>query len=141
MAVVWPSVRLTGRGEMAARMRDLDWEASPVGAVATWPEALRSAVDLILGSRFPMAIFWGENLVQFYNDAFCPILGEHKHPQFLGRPAAECYPEIWDTIGPMMHEVKASAEATWAEDRTETPWGGCLTSRKRRLSRFLDGDA
>ena len=116
MGVNWPSKRLTEQGEMAARMRDFDWETTPVGAVATWPEALRSAVDLILGSRFPMAIFWGEDLVQFYNDAFRPMLGEHKHPRFLGRPAVECWSEIWDIVGPMMDQVTTGAEATWSED-------------------------
>jgi hypothetical protein len=113
---VWPSVRLTGQGEMATRMREFDWATSPVGAVAGWPVGLRSAVDLALGSRFPMGVFWGSDLVQIYNDAFRPTLGEHKHPQFLGRPAEECWPEIWDTVGPMLHEVMASAEATWSED-------------------------
>lgn len=116
MAVKWPSARLTEQGEMAARMGDLDWKATPVGAAATWPDALRTAVEICLGSRFPIMIFWGDKLVQFYNDAYRPILGEHKHPQFIGQPAKGCWPEIWDTVGPMLHQVLVSGEATWSED-------------------------
>ncbi len=52
----------------------------------------------------------------FYNDAYRPMLGERKHPQFLGRSGQECWSEIWDIIGPMMDHVIATGEATWSED-------------------------
>lgn len=52
----------------------------------------------------------------FYNDAYRPIVGESKHPQFLGRSGQECWAEIWHLIGPMMDQVIATGEATWSED-------------------------
>jgi signal transduction histidine kinase len=52
----------------------------------------------------------------FYNDGYRPMLGEEKHPQFLGRPGSQCWAEIWDIIGPMMESVIATGEATWSED-------------------------
>jgi PAS domain-containing protein len=52
----------------------------------------------------------------FYNDAYRPMLGERKHPQFLGRPGQECWAETWTIIGPMMDQVIETGEATWSED-------------------------
>jgi signal transduction histidine kinase/serine phosphatase RsbU (regulator of sigma subunit)/CheY-like chemotaxis protein len=68
-----------------------------------------------LGSRFPVIIFWGPDLVQIYNDAYVPVLGA-KHPEALGQPAAKCFPEIWDLVGPMLHGVLATGQATWDDD-------------------------
>ena len=39
----------------------------------------------MLGSRFPMMLGWGPDLLQFYNDAYVPVLGV-KHPASLGAP-------------------------------------------------------
>ena len=52
----------------------------------------------------------------FYNDGYRPMLGESKHPQFLGAPGQACWAEIWNIIGPMMDQVIATGEATWSED-------------------------
>ncbi|WP_437875774.1 sensor histidine kinase [Sorangium sp. So ce513] len=107
---------LAGDGEMAQLMRDLDWSRTPVGPVATWPQSLRTAVGICLASRHPIEIWWGPEYARFYNDAYRPILGATKHPQFLGRPGRECWSEIWDVIGPMLDGVRATGQATWSED-------------------------
>jgi PAS domain S-box-containing protein len=39
-----------GDSEMAARMRALDWSATPLGPVDQWPEALRTSVRIVLDS-------------------------------------------------------------------------------------------
>jgi len=76
---------LAGGGEMGERMRANDWAATPLGPVRTWPQSLRSAVSICLGSRFPIVIYWGADLAVLYNDAYAEILGK-KHPWALGRP-------------------------------------------------------
>lgn len=106
---------LAGGGEMGQLMRQTDWSATPVGPVASWPQSLLTAASICLNSRFPIILFWGPSLVQFYNDAYRPIIGE-KHPRAMGQPASECFPEIWDIIGPMLNGVLGSGEATWVED-------------------------
>ena len=108
---------LAGGGEMGQRMREHDWSTTLVGPMSSWPQSLRTAVSICLASRFPIIIFWGPELVQFYNDAYRPILGTTKHPQALGQEAKECWPEIWDVIGPMLHGVLSSGEATWSENQ------------------------
>ncbi|MDQ6832111.1 MAG: PAS domain-containing protein, partial [Chloroflexota bacterium] len=108
---------LTGGGEMGALMRARDWSATPLGPVSDWPQSLRTAVSICLASRFPMLIWWGPALVMLYNDAYRPILGATKHPAAMGQRGRECWPEIWDVIGPMLTGVLARGEATWSEDQ------------------------
>lgn len=105
-----------GDSEMAHRMRQLDWTASRLGPRDQWPPALRAPLDICLGSSFPIAIYWGDELCLLYNDAWSPILGS-KHPWALGRPAREVWPEIWDTIGPQFDQVMTSGIATRSPDQ------------------------
>src|SRR5690349_21928063 len=98
---------------MGALMRELDWRTSAVGPVSQWPQSLRTAVSICLGSRHPIVLWWGPDRTMFYNDAYRPMLGASKHPQFLGRSGRDCWSDIWDIIGPMMDQVLATGEATW----------------------------
>ena len=102
-------------GEMGALMRAHDWTATPVGLPETWPQTLKTVVRLILTSRHPMFIWWGEALTCFYNDAYSAALGPDRHPSALGRPGREIWAEIWDTIGPDVEHVMAGRGATWHE--------------------------
>ena len=100
---------------MAARIDAFDWERTSIGPRATWPTTLRVMVNVILNSRFPMMLFWGEDLVQLYNDAYIPIVGA-RHPAALGQTAGECWPEVWDTVGPLLHGTLETREPVWAEN-------------------------
>lgn len=104
-----------GSGEMAALMRSHDWTSTRLGPVETWPQSLCTMVRLILHSPFPMAIWWGDELVLLYNDAWHPIAGV-KHPSALGSPAQEIWSEIWDVISVQMKAVMAMAQPTLAHD-------------------------
>ncbi len=104
-----------GGGEMGERTRALDWSATPMGPVAQWPAALKSTLGICLNSRFPMAIYWGEEGNLFYNDAWRPILGD-KHPWALGCGARKVWPEIWQDIAPLFASVRATREGTWRGD-------------------------
>ena len=112
-----PHAFLRGGGEMGERTRGLDWSKSAVGPVEGWPQNLKTAVGICLGSRYPIVIWWGKTtLTTFYNDAYIPILGVTKHPGWLGRSGKECWSEIWNVIDPMLEGVFATGEATWSED-------------------------
>ncbi|BAY35292.1 putative sensor protein (plasmid) [Nostoc carneum NIES-2107] len=106
---------VTGGGEMAVLMRTLDWSTTPVGAVETWPQSLKTAVRIMLGSRYPMFVWWGESLTKFYNDAYIPVLGQ-RHPQALGQPASQVWAEIWDTLGPQAEAVMQKGQSSWNEE-------------------------
>ncbi len=105
-----------GGGEMGRRMRAHDWTATPLGPVSGWPQSLKTAVRIMLGSRYPMYIWWGRELVNLYNDGYLPMLGK-RHPAALGQPAAVVWSEIWDTIGPQTDAVLSEGRATWNEER------------------------
>jgi signal transduction histidine kinase/CheY-like chemotaxis protein len=106
---------LAGGGEVGVLMRAMDWSTTPLGPVASWPQSLRTAVNILLNSRYPMFVFWGPRLIKIYNDAYRPITGA-KHPWALGKPGTEVWPEIWDAIGPMVERVVDRGEATWSDD-------------------------
>jgi PAS domain S-box-containing protein len=93
-----------GSGEMAARMRELDWSATPLGPVEQWPQALRTCVRIVLDSAYPMNICWGPEYVNVYNDAYLLSMGA-KHPWALGRSAREVVPELWEFVKPMFDRV------------------------------------
>lgn len=105
----------TGGGEMGERMRAFDWSQTALGAVGSWSPALRMMVRLLLVNRFQLILWWGPEFCQLYNDAYRPVLGT-KHPQALGQPARDCWPEIWHIIGPLIERPFHGGEATWMED-------------------------
>jgi signal transduction histidine kinase len=103
---------LAGGGRMGELMRAKDWSTTPVGPVSGWPQSLRTAVGIALDSGYAMLIAWGPDYVQFYNDAFRPILGASKHPAALGQSTRECFAEIWEIIGPLFEGVMERGETT-----------------------------
>jgi signal transduction histidine kinase len=109
---------LKGGGHMGALTRDFDWAGTPTGSPDSWPQSLKTIVSMILSSKFPMFLWWGKDLIQFYNDAYRPSLGnEGKHPAALGQSGEQCWPEIWPTIKPLIDQVMESGEATWNENQ------------------------
>jgi PAS domain S-box-containing protein len=111
-----PLSALPGGGEMGERIRAFDWSATPLGPASAWPQSLRTAVRIILGSRYPMFIWWGRELVNIYNDGYRPMLGK-RHPAALGKSAEVVWSEIWDAIGPQADAVLYEGRATWNEER------------------------
>ena len=107
---------LMNGGEMGALMRAHDWKATPIGSPDMWPQALRTTVRLLLTTRHPMFIWWGPELIQFYNDAYGKTLGPERHPSALGQCGRECWAEIWPIIGPQIDQVMTGGDATWHED-------------------------
>ena len=107
---------LSGGGEMGALMRAHDWGSSPLGAPERWPQPLRTAIRLLLNTGHPMYVWWGPDLLCFYNDAYRRSIGPERHPSSLGRPAREVWAEIWDIIGPQIDLVMAGGGATWQEN-------------------------
>jgi signal transduction histidine kinase len=81
-------------GETGALIRALDWSQTPLGPIGSWPSSLQVTVSICLRTKFPMAINWGGEFTQIYNDAARQVYGK-KHPMALGRPARTNFPEFW----------------------------------------------
>lgn len=109
---------LNGGGEMGKRIREYDWSQTSIGTPDQWPQPLRTIVSVIIHSKFPMFLWWGNELIQFYNDAYRPSLGnDGKHPGALGEKAINTWPEIWPVIKPLIDQVLSGGEATWSENQ------------------------
>lgn len=93
----WPH----GRGDTGARIAAFDWSATSLGAIESWPQSLRTAVNLMLDTARPCYIAWGEELISLFNDGYIPILGS-KYPRALGQPYSELFGEIWDEYRPVV---------------------------------------
>ena len=108
---------LEGTGEMETLIREKDWSEISIGTPDKWPQSLRTTLGIILHSSFPMFLFWGEDLVCFYNDAFRPSLGANgKHPA-IGEKGKEVWAEIWEFIGPLIQQVITLGKPVWFEDQ------------------------
>lgn len=109
---------LEGTGEMATLIREHDWSQTSIGTPDKWPVSLRTTIGIVLNSRFPMFMYWGPDLVCFYNDAYRPSLGVNgKHPQLLGQPAQVFWSDIWHILQPLIEQVLSGGGATWHEDQ------------------------
>ncbi len=69
----------------------------------------------MLSCQFPTVIFWGPEMVQFYNDGYRPLMTE-KHPRALGQSARECWKEAWHLIGPQWDAVLATGETVYMKE-------------------------
>ncbi|UKE67469.1 PAS domain-containing protein [Xanthomonas translucens pv. phlei] len=95
-------------------LRATDWSGHALGPIQDWPQSLRSALSLCLSSRFPMVIRWGPRMINFYNDAYIPILGM-RHPFAFGREVSEVWPDVWPAVASQAEHVLATGESTWNE--------------------------
>src|SRR4051794_41963047 len=80
-------------------MRRFDWSRTPLGSVERWPQSLKTAVRIMLTSRQAMFVWWGDELINLYNDAYKAIVGG-KHPEALGQPASVVWRGMWGQVRP-----------------------------------------
>ncbi|KQS34067.1 ATP-binding protein [Dyadobacter sp. Leaf189] len=107
---------LVGGGEMGERIRQFAWEQSPLGLPEAWPQSLKTCIRIMLSSKQPIWIGWGEHLIKFYNDAYIDIV-RGKHPGALGQPASVVWKDIWRDIEPLLERSMHKDEGTYVESQ------------------------
>jgi signal transduction histidine kinase len=110
-----PEDWLVGGGEMGKLIRSMDWTKTPLGAIESWPQSLRTTVSLCLASNFPISLAWGPGHVQIYNDGYWPICGG-KHPHSMGQDFTECWAAPWPVIGEAFERALAG-ETSYLENQ------------------------
>ncbi|MFK3731713.1 SpoIIE family protein phosphatase [Streptomyces sp. NPDC088090] len=100
--------------EIGPDLAAVDWAATPLGPPDGWPQSLRTAVSILLSSRFSMWLAWGPELTFFCNAAYRRDTLGRKYPWALGRPVREVWAEIWEDVRPRIESVLAGS-ATWDE--------------------------
>ena len=101
---------------MAHLIRCMDWGQTPLGPCRSWPQSLKTVLDLMLPAKVKMVLFWGPDQLAFYNDAYAPWIGA-RHPQALGQPGRMGWRKPWAELEPVLLEVLASGETFSAQDR------------------------
>jgi PAS domain S-box-containing protein len=86
---------LSGGGEMADRIRTYNWAGTAIGPIVGWPQSLKTTISIMLRSPVPMVLLWGPEGVMVYNDGYTVFAGG-RHPQLLGSPVLEGWPEVAD---------------------------------------------
>ncbi|MFD6683326.1 SpoIIE family protein phosphatase [Micromonospora parva] len=102
-------------GEMGDRLARFDWSSGPLGEPGQWPPALTTAVGMMLASSSPIVMFWGDEQLAFYNDAYRPTIGA-KHPDVIGQPARAYWSETWAVLGPLLDGVRRTGRSYRGED-------------------------
>jgi len=102
-------------GEVDSLIRTVDWDATALGPIESWPQHLQIPVRMMLSSRFAMWMGWGPELTFLYNDAYARMTLGKKHPWALGKPAHEVWAEIWRDLQPRIKTVFETGTATWDE--------------------------
>jgi diguanylate cyclase (GGDEF)-like protein/PAS domain S-box-containing protein len=106
---------LSKGGEAGLLMRTYDWSQTPLGKPERWPFLLKSNLRLLLSSRFPMFLWWGPSLIQFYNDAYWRRIAPEVHSQALGKSGGFGWSDIWYVLGHEVESIMAGGGATWHE--------------------------
>ncbi|MFW6364912.1 MAG: PAS domain-containing protein [Spirochaetota bacterium] len=103
---------------MDTLIRSFDWSSTPLGPSCDWSQSLKTAVNIMLGSRQPALIAWGAKRTCLYNDAYIPILCR-KHPNALGKPLRDVYSDTWDTLKPFV-DITYSGKPQYFRDKPLT---------------------
>ena len=95
--------------------RSVDWGATSIGPIEYWPSALRGMCNLIMASPYPAAMYWGDDFIAIYNEAYVMLAGQ-KHPQLMGQSYREAWAEIWDAVKDVFANAKLTGQATMKDD-------------------------
>jgi signal transduction histidine kinase/CheY-like chemotaxis protein/PAS domain-containing protein len=110
---------LDGGGELGRLIARLDWGATSLGAIARWPQVIKTTVGLILRSPVPIVTLWGGDGVMIYNDAYAVFAGG-RHPQLLGSKVREGWPEVADFNDHVMKTTFLAGKTLTYEDQELT---------------------
>lgn len=91
--------------------RSVDWTSTALGPIEFWSSDLRQMCNLIMASPHPAAMYWGDELVAIYNEAYVLLAGQ-KHPTLMGQSYKDAWAEIWDEVKDVFANAKATGQAT-----------------------------
>ncbi|HWT13148.1 MAG TPA: PAS domain S-box protein [Allosphingosinicella sp.] len=85
--------------------------------MASWPQPLKSAAAIALGSNIPMFVCWGSDLLVIHNDSYGEILGDRRPA--LGEPIRKVWHDHWDVIQGYTERV-LSGETVYLDEAPRT---------------------
>ena len=107
---------LSGGGETGKLIRSIDWSKTSIGNPEKWSQSLRTSVSICLNSHFPVLLWWGNDFVKIYNNAYYKIIGI-RHPASMGAKGPDAWPEMWPVFSPVLQKVFQTGMAACLEDQ------------------------
>jgi signal transduction histidine kinase len=95
--------------------RSIDWASTSLGPIEDWSPDLRQMCNLIMASPHPAAMYWGDDLIAIYNEAYVVLAGQ-KHPALMGMSYHLAWVEIWDEVKDVFANARSTGEATMKDD-------------------------
>lgn len=95
--------------------KSIDWASTSLGPMEDWAFDLRAMCNLIMGSPHPAAMYWGDDRVAIYNEAYILLAG-HKHPKLMGMRYEDAWKEIWADIEDVFLNAQYAGQATMKDD-------------------------
>ena len=95
--------------------RSVDWAATSLGPIENWPAALRGMCNLIMASPHPAAMYWGDDNVAIYNEAYILLAGQ-KHPSLMGKSYEMVWSEIWFAVKDVFATARLTGQSTMKDD-------------------------
>ncbi|KAF2621989.1 hypothetical protein BU25DRAFT_378719, partial [Macroventuria anomochaeta] len=94
--------------------RDTDWSQTPLGDMKSWSPELRCVVNMTLNDSYPAILFWGEEAIMVYNEAYIQLLGV-LHP-CMGKSARTHAANYWPTFTPLIEHINATGASLREHD-------------------------
>jgi signal transduction histidine kinase len=102
---------------ISEKIKSVDWDNSPLGPMETWPNSLKTTLNLCLNSPTPMLISWGPELIMLYNEAYSAFVDDSNPSIAIGKPTKVFWSDIWDKMGPLLENVKREGVPVSLEDQ------------------------
>lgn len=94
--------------------RETNWSQTPLGDMGSWSSELRCVVNMALNDTYPAILFWGEDAIMVYNEAYIQLLGV-LHP-CMGKSARTYARNYWPTFAPLIEHINATGASLREHD-------------------------
>ena len=98
-------------GGMARRIATFDWRVTGLGDARTWPQSLKSAIDMMLACGFPAVLWVGVDTIALYNDAYAALIDE----DHLGGPGFGALGSANTALKPALEAARRGETVTFAD--------------------------
>ena len=88
---------LDNAGAAGRQIVQFDWATHPLGPIAGWPPALRTALSIMLSSGFPSYIAWTAQLHTLFNGPYQALMAGRPNA-LQGASMAALWPEVADAV-------------------------------------------
>jgi PAS domain S-box-containing protein len=127
--IIFPEQQEMFRGEVGKLILSKDWSGSSVGEIQNWSKNLSSMVRLCLDAPFAASIWWGDEFLHVYNDAFYNLFNLRGAEVSLGTSARE-NARLWNALGESLESVREEGVGSSVRSRIKIDRAGKAEERE-----------